>query len=310
MLWCTALFGLMAQQPEFRVDVDVVNLLATVRDASGRVASGLTKDDFILEENGRPQQIRYFASQSELPMTIGLLIDTSFSQRRILESQRSAAREFFGNVLRPEQDRAFVVSFDYEVQTIQGMTASGDVLSAALDRLSTPPSQVEYSRHKTGKRRPTAGTKIYDALVMACDGKLRPVAGRKAVLLISDGVDMGSAKTLADAIRAAQVADAVVYAIRYYDPAAYRPLGGGGEAAPAERGAEKLRRIAAETGGRMLEAAGAAELHRIFRQVEEELRNQYSIGYKPEGGGGGYRAIRLRTRQQGLEVQTRAGYYR
>lgn len=310
MLWRTIALCLMAQQPEFRVDVDVVNLVATVRDSAGRVVSTLSADDFILEENGVRQQIRYFSRQSELPLTIGLLVDTSFSQRRLLESQRAAARALFANTLRPDKDRAFVTQFDFEVKTQQDLTASREKLSASLDRLETPPSQVEYSRGKTGKRRPTAGTKIYDAVSLVCDARLRGVEGRKAIVLISDGVDVGSKKRLEEAIQSAQLADAIIYAIRYFDPASYRPLSGGPESAPAAFGAEALKKIADGTGGRLFEAAEAKALDRVFREIEEELRNQYSIGYSPANGGRGFRAIRLRVKDESLDVRTRPGYYR
>lgn len=304
-----ALVPLLAQQPapEFRVDVDVVNLLATVQDSRGAPVSGLTREDFRLEEEGIPQQIRYFARQSEQPLTIGLLIDTSFSQRRLLDGERAAARALFGTLLRPDQDQAFVVSFDVAARLLSPASGSPERLNAALAMLRAPRSQTEYPRSRAPK--PTSGTRLYDAVELASKEVLRGRGGRKALVVISDGVDNGSTATLDEAIRHAQQADAVIFGIRYFDALAYGPLEGRATSGPSNQGVPQLTRLTNDTGGRLLEAGD--DLPSAFRRLEAELRNQYSIGYVPEPAAAkGYRRIRLTVTRPDLEVRTREGYYR
>jgi VWFA-related protein len=318
------------------VDVNLVDILATVRDRDGGIVSDLTKDDFILEENGKLQEIRYFSRQTELPLTIGLLIDTSMSQRRLIDRERRASYQFFEQVLRPEQDMAFVIKFDVEVELLQDLTNSRHLLETALNLLQVPGSYPGPTggggrsrwqgrpggqrwpggqRRTGGQRRPgrrAIGTALYDSVFLAADELLRQQAGRKAIILISDGVDLGSKVSQNDAIEAAQRADTIVYGVRYYDPSAYqRQRGRGGPSRISNSSGKKtLNTISTETGGRMFEVADKLTLEKIFDQIQEELRNQYSIGYTPSDlTGDNLRQVKLRTRDKKLKVQTRAGYY-
>ena len=196
------------ETPSFKVEVDLVNILATVRDEQGRLVNSLTKADFILQEEGRPQEIEFFSSETDLPLTLGLLVDTSMSQSRILEEERQASYQFLEDILRPESDLAFVMSFDVEAQLLENLTHSQKQLLAALESLQVPT--------RTG--RSGAGTVLYDSIFLAADEILKFESGRKAMIIISDGVDFGSIVDLDQAIEMAQRNDSIIYTVRYYDP--------------------------------------------------------------------------------------------
>ena len=296
---------LTAQGPAtFSTDVRVVNLFATVRDAQGHVVPNLTKDDFTLEEDGRPQTIRYFSRESGLPLTLGLLVDTSISQKRVLAEERTASFRFLSQVLRPEQDRAFVIHFDRDVELLQDLTSSREQLDQALARLQTPKLPPRKRGEPKVGRRSLGGTALYDSILLGSEEVLKKQSGRKALVLLTDGVDNGSKIRLFDAIQSAQRADTLVYSILFSDRDAYD-----GTFASAA-GKKALERISHETGGAFFEVSTAKPIAAIYAQLEEELRNQYSIGYVPDGTGvaPGYRKIYL-VSKPGLSVTTRDGYY-
>ena len=307
------------ETPSFKVEVDVVNILATVRDEQGRLVNTLTKEDFILQEEGQPQDIEYFSSETDLPLTLGLLVDTSMSQSRILEEERQASYQFLEDILRPESDLAFVMSFDVEAQLLENLTNSQKQLLAALESLHVP----------TRAGRQGVGTVLYDSVFLAVDEILKFESGRKAMIVISDGVDFGSIVDLDQAIETAQRNDSIIYTVRYYDPEMNmarrgraggggrggRRGSGGGRGGSSRRpqlpdGKKILERLARETGGSMFEVTAEQSLEKIFQKIEEELRHQYSIGYTPnrEGAEQAFRTIRLTTRN-GLTVRCREGYY-
>jgi len=303
-----AVFLLQGQEATFTAGVRVVNVLATVRDKQRQIIRHLTKDDFLLEEDGRPQAIRYFARQAGLPLTLGLLVDTSGSQRRVLGEQRRASYRFLDQVLREGQDQAFVMQFDHAVEVLEELTSSREDLANALALLlAPPPLQRHWQAHQPSPRgvRASRGTSLYDAVLLASEELLREQAGRKALILLSDGVDAGSKTSLDDAIESAQRADTLVYSIRFYDEQAY-----GKRHLPD--GKKTLERLAQETGGGYFEVSKKQPLERVFERTEEELRNQYSLGYtpdRPEAAAGEFRKIRLTTKQKGLLVQSTDGYY-
>ncbi|MGB9606581.1 MAG: VWA domain-containing protein, partial [Bryobacteraceae bacterium] len=234
------------EAPVITVEVDVVNVLCTVRDSNGRLIHDLSKDDFELYEDGRRQEIRYFSRESDLPLTLGLLADVSRSQERLIETEKRAAAQFFSQVLRPK-DLAFLISFGPDVQLEQDLTNSKRLLLAALETLRV---RADASGMYPGPV-PTAtkprGTVLFDALYLAASEKLRGEVGRKALVVITDGVDMGSKVRLADAIEAAQKADAIVYSVYFFDPGAYR----GFWFSPSDR---DLKAISEQTGGRVFRA--------------------------------------------------------
>lgn len=289
-LLLAALFHARAQEATFSTSVDLVTLLATVRNRDGGIVNDLNQDDFVLEEDGRPQIILYFSREANLPLILGLLVDTSRSELRLLEPERSASYTFLDRMLR-EQDRAFVASFDIHVQMLQPLTSSREQLRAALDRLRIP-----------GR----ISTLLYDAIHRTADDPMRKQKGRKAFILLSDGVDFRSKTTLPAAIEYAQRADTLVYAIWFHERAVF-PL----QAAYQSHGRRVMERLSRETGGRFFEVTKDQSIETIYSQIEEELRNQYSLGYTSDNPATDkqYRKIRLTTKHPGLIVQTRQGYY-
>jgi VWFA-related protein len=322
------------------VQVKVVNVLATVRDKHGKIVNGLTKDDFTVTEDGRPQTLKYFARETDLPLTLGLLVDTSMSQRRVLGKERDASQNFLAQVLREDKDKAFVIHFDREVELSQDLTSSNEKLRAALQSLQTPqftrtrggggggpwPGSGRGSGHHGG------GTLLYDAVFLASDELMEEHPGRKALIVLSDGVDMGSKESLESAIESAQRANTIVYSILFKDDEAYGNSGGfgrtgisipgmggggmggpgrGGRRFPQEHvdGKKVLERISNETGGRLFEVSKKQPVEQIYSQIQEELRNQYNLGYTPSAAEPGYHKIQVAAKKKDLVVQARNGYY-
>ncbi len=341
-----------ADQPvtTMSVQVKVVNVLATVRDKHGKIVNGLTKDDFSLTEDGRPQTLKYFARETDLPLTLGLLVDTSMSQRRVLNEERDASESFLAQVLREDKDKAFVIHFDREVELSQDLTSSHEQLRAALESLQTPQftrtsgggggggSNDPGSGRGRGSGHHGGGTLLYDAVFLASDELMKKQPGRKAVIVLSDGVDMGSKESLEAAIESAQRANTIVYSILFKDDEAYGNGGGfgrtgisipgmgvpgmgrGGMGGPGGRGGRRypeehadgkkiLERISRETGGRMFEVSKKEPVNQIYSQIQEELRNQYSLGYTPNPVEPGYHKIQVTASGKDLIVQARDGYY-
>ncbi|MCB1020673.1 MAG: VWA domain-containing protein [Acidobacteria bacterium] len=333
-----------AQDPSFSTSVEVVNLFASVRDKSGAVVSDLEKEDFVLKENGEERDIRYFSRQSDLPLTIGLLVDTSMSQAGVIEEQRRASYRFLDRVLQ-EKDQAFVISFDFDVELLQDLTSSKPLLEKALGRLDVP-GQLRMRRRITannqfpfpgggvpfprqrrgpypggspypgGGRGPggggggpvhmsAGGTALYDAVFLAADEVLKNQAGRKALIVVSDGVDFGSKLSEDDAIQSVQRQDGILYSV-YFSAR----QGGFGRRAPVRDGAHVLDQMSEQTGGRLYKLSGKTTLDQVFDDIEQELRNQYSIGFTPSPDAGpGFRHLELKTKKGGLKVSTRSGYY-
>jgi len=321
------------EPPTFPAQVKVVNLLATVQDKHGKIVSNLTRDDFTLNQDGHPQMIRYFAKEADLPLTLGLLVDTSMSQRRVLDQERSASHDFLDQVLREDKDKAFVIHFDRQVELLQDLTASRDKLYKALGLLETP--QVT---HDSGSNSPGSGgrggwhrgggTLLYDAIYLASNELMSKQHGRKALIVLSDGVDRGSKESLGSAVEAAQRADTLVYSILFKDDEAYSHgggygfpgMGGGGMGRhgggrypqePRPDGKKVLEQISKETGGELFEVSKKQSISQIYDSIQEELRNLYNLGYTPDKSDAtaGYHKILLTTKQKDLVVRTRDGYY-
>ncbi len=317
----------------FSTAVNVINVLATVRNGKGEFVRDLTVNDFTLEEDGRPQTIRYFSKETNLPLTVGLLIDVSASQWRVLPEERRASRAFLRQVLREERDSAFLIQFARDVELVKDLTSSRPELEAALETLSEP----GLRRPRTslpgggpsgnggpplGGRRRFGGTALHDAAYLACDEILKKQSGRKAVIVLSDGIDNSSKVGLEEAVESAQRSDTLVYSILFADrmgagfgraPVYGRRVRVGRKRAPSVSrldGKGILQRMSKQTGGSFFEVSSKHPLEEIYKRIEEELRNQYSLGYTSDRPSeGGYRKIRLATKQKGLTVQTREGYY-
>lgn len=333
------------------VQVDVVNVLATVRDKKGNLVPGLTQDDFILSEDGRPQSIHYFTKETDLPLTLGLLVDTSLSQRRVLDQERTASRAFLDHMVREDKDKAFIIHFDREVELLQDVTSSHQKLEDALSLLQTPQFDQSSSGNPpdagsgegrggrgAGRGFHGGGTLLYDAVYLASNELMKKQSGRKALIVLSDGVDRGSKETLEYAVETAQRADTIVYSILFKDDEAYQSSGrsgsgfpgiggpgmgggmgrhgGGGRGYPPQEnrpdGKKILEQISRPTGGRLFEVSKKLPVDQIYAQIEEELRTQYNLGYTParaEGAAAGYHKIQLTIKKKDLVVQARDGYY-
>jgi VWFA-related protein len=284
------------QEPVFSAEVKVVNVLTTVRDKSGSFVTGLNQDDFSISEDGRPQTIRYFARETDLPLTIGLMVDTSGSQRRVLDAERGASYRFLDQVLREDKDQAFIMQFDSAVQLRQPLTSNMRKLTDSL-------AYVDTETMKQLQMQDGGGTLLYDAVVKASDDIMKGRQGRKALILLTDGVDIGSYGTPDDAIAAAQRSDTLAFSILYADPGAYGLFGG-------RDGRGVLKRIAGETGGGFYEVSKKQPIDRIFSDLETELRSQYNLGYvsdKPVTLSG-FRTLRV-TVTGNLMVQCRDRYW-
>ena len=283
--------ALYSQDVTFTTGVRVVNVLASVRDKNGAIIADLTKDEFLLSEQGRAQTIQYFSRQGDLPLTIGLLVDTSMSQERVLAAERSASLRFLDQVLRVEKDKVFVLQFDSRVLIKQMMTNSYSKLEEALTQVDTP-SRGELRLGIGG------GTVLYDAIDTAARFLLKDQPGRKALILLTDGVDYGSNSTLADAIEAAQKQDTIIYSILFAD-----------RNGSSGRGA--LVKLAHETGGAYFEVSKRLPIERIYTLIQNELRSQYNLGYVSDAPAriSEFRKIQLATRRTGLVVQARDRYW-
>jgi VWFA-related protein len=279
-------------------------VLCSVQTKQGGLIGNLTKDDFQISEDGKPQTIKYFTRETDLPLTIGLLVDVSRSQERLIDIERMAAQAFFAQVLG-KKDLAFLISFGQDAELLQDYTNSPGLLSKGLSglKVNAPPIQVTESPVPTAYN--PRGTVLYDTVYLAAHDQLRGQVGRKVLVLITDGVDQGSRYKLEDALRAAQLADTIIYSIEYYDPGAYGfGMGGGG-------GGGVLKRLAEDTGGHVFRISHKHPLSEAFEEIQREMRSQYAIGYLPTNGArdGSFRRIEIKTRDKDQKVQARKGYY-
>jgi VWFA-related protein len=290
-----------------KVNVDVVQLFFNVKDKRGALIPSLAKEDFQILEDGKPQTIKYFNGDSNLPLTLGILIDSSGSQQRVLEMEKEVGGQFLQEILRPK-DEAFVISFDVNVDLLQDFTNSVHDLKAALNkaRINTgggggPLPGLGGGPIPTGTPR---GTLLYDAIYLASHDELSHEVGRKAMIILTDGEDQGSQLRIKDAIEASQKSDSIVYVLLIADRGFY---GFGGYS-----GDREMKKLAEETGGRVIEVGNKFDkLKQAFDQISQELRSQYNIGYTPTNSkrDGTFRKIEIRTKQSGYKIQARAGYY-
>jgi VWFA-related protein len=273
----------------------VVDVYATVKDAKGRLVTTLGRDQFELREDGVPQQVDYFANETDAPLRLGLLIDTSASQAGILATEREKALEFLRAVLGPA-DEAFVVRFDREVVPLQGLTKEMPLLASAIEEVRADPATRETDPPEA--RRPR-GTRLYDAIQQASD-LLAGENGRKVLVLLTDGEDQGSHVTRDGALEAAERAEAMIYSVLVADPLFYWARGRDfkGEAA--------LAALQGKTGGSMIRPETGGGL----REIASELRAQYRLGYMPRKAryDGSFRRLEVRLRGR-YTVHARRGYY-
>jgi VWFA-related protein len=287
-----------------KVDVDVVSLYCAVRNKQNGLVNTLEKGDFDLAEDGKPQTIKYFSKETDIPLTIGLLVDVSNSQANLIEIERRAASSFFSSVLK-KKDEAFLISFGADSNLEQDVTGSPRLLQSALRGMKLNGGFAGINSGPVPTMSHPRGTVLYDAVYVAANEILSKEVGRKAIILITDGEDEGSKLSMKAAIEGAQKADAIIYGILYVDRQFYGGFGMG------YSGSSVLKQMADETGGRLFQVDRKNTLESIFDQIQQEMRTQYLIGYTPTNGvkDGSYRKVDLRAHDKDLKVQVRKGYY-
>jgi VWFA-related protein len=301
-----------ASKPKVRISGEVVNVYAVatveiyvvVEDRNGRLLENLNQDDFIVTEDGAREQINYFSRDAEAPMTLGIVFDTSPSQESVLRIEQGEAKSLVRQVLRP-RDSSFIVQFDRRVQLVQDLTGEQQLLARAID--GTTINQVSYSvpaatspiiPQTTG-----GGSHLYDAITLATKLMMNE-AGRKVLVLLTDGEDFGSEGTRQEALENAVKADVTIYAVAIADKSFY-----------AERGMDfhgdsMLKRFSKATGGRMSRGTDAVSTAAAFGQIGKELRGQYLLRYTPaKRGDGSFRKIKVQVPQHHCTVRTRGSYY-
>ena len=305
--WAVLLAGsAVAQQPTeqpaqpmttLKLASRVVAVNAVVLDGQGQPVRELAKEAFQLKQDGKPVEIRYFSEDQDLPLTLGLLVDTSGSQVTFLEDEIRASKLFFEAMLRRPTDRALLVQFDTETLLRQPMTAAAQTLENSLMYLDMPRgASMNATRN---------GTLLYDSIVRTSDTWLGREPGRRAMILLTDGGDNGSAASLDQAVAAAQRADVVVYSILYSAFAEF------GHTKPEwARGMNALTNISTATGGRVFTVTSTLRLRDIYEEIERDMRLQYQIGYvPPESKPGQYHKIELKVEGRKMSVHARKGYY-
>ena len=289
--------------PSIKVNVNLVNLFFSARDKDGFITN-LVKEDCTLLEDKSPQTIKNFTKEKNLPLTIGLLLDTSGSQQNVLPLEQQSGATFLRNVLTPK-DEAFLISFDINVDLLADYTNRASEIQHALNKATINTGAGTGSVTGNGDPR---GTLLFDAVYLAAHDKLTQEAGRKILVILTDGGDQGSQETLKSSIEAAQRANTIVYVILIADRGFY---GGGFGINLADTGARDMDKLASETGGRVINVGNnGKKLEDAFQQIQDELRTQYLASYTPTNfkADGTYRKIDLSC-GKGLKVQTRKGYY-
>lgn len=297
-----------SQQPvaTFKANANVVQIFYNVKDKHGALIPNLTKDDFTIAEDGKPQTIKYFTAESNLPLTLGIMIDSSASQTNVLDMEKEVGGAFLKQILT-DKDEAYVISFDISVDLLQDFTRDVHRLQNALNKakINTDFTQGGVPGMGGGPvpvQNPK-GTLLFDAVYLSAHDMLAKEVGRKAMILLTDGQDEGSRLKLRDAVEAAQKADAITYVLLCADRGFYGGFGYSGES--------DMRRMTEETGGRVINVGNKFDkLREAFDQVANELRSQYNIGYTSTNNkmDGSYRKIEIKSKQS-YKIQARAGYY-
>lgn len=284
-----------AQTPTFSTEIKVVNVFATVRDKQGEIVRNLTKDDFEIREDGKPQTIRYFSRESDLPLTVALLVDSSLSQTKVLGDELAASYRFLDQVLIRKTDQGAVVQFDQAVVIRQDLTPSHKDLQDVLGLIDSPDMKMPGAG---------GGTLLYDAVRQASVKLMRQRQGRKAFVVLTDGMDFGSTITVHEAVESAQRADTLVYCILFSDETYYGGFGG-------SPGKGVLQTLSRETGGGFFAVTKTQSMEDIFKMIEDELRSEYSIGFVSSQPvvHSGFRTLKLSTKEKRLVVQSTSRYY-
>jgi VWFA-related protein len=298
-----------SQEPvtTFKASANVVQLFFNVKDKHGALIPNLTKDDFNVAEDGKPQTIKYFTAESNLPLTLGILIDSSGSQRNVLDMEKEVGGAFLKQILT-DKDEAFVIDFNVDASLMQDFTRDVHRLQNALNKVKINTGVTSIGPGMGGGPVPTAparGTVLYDAVYLSAHDMLAKEVGRKAMILLTDGEDEGSQLKIKDAIEASEKADAIVYVLLCADRGFYGGMGVG------YSGESEMRKLTEQTGGRVINVGNKFDkLREAFDQISAELRSQYNIGYTSTNTklDGTYRKLEIKNKQN-YKIQARAGYY-
>jgi VWFA-related protein len=291
----------------FKTGVTVVNVPVTVRD-NGTLVTDLNKTDFEILDNGKLQEISYFAHQADVPLNVALLVDVSGSVLEIIEVEKTTAGQFLEQVLRPH-DSGAIVSFADSVVLWQDFTSSMDLLRAGLTNLKDVGAPTPFSRRNPKE----GGTALYEAIAITVTQWFRLQTGTKVMIVLSDGLDTISQRTLESAVGAAQAMEVVVYSICREDPgnsqmARYRSIHASDFIQYAS-GCAALKALSEPTGGRMFSISKTMSMQMVFEAIGEEIRSQYLLGFSPSNPGrpGTRRKLEVRTTRSDLIVQARKG---
>src|SRR6266478_343872 len=276
-----------AQDQTLSIEVNLVNIPFTVADRKGKFVTNLKKEDFKVFEDERSQTITNFSSETNSPLTIALLVDTSGSIRDKLRFEEEAAIEFFYSTLQRGKDKACVISFDSGVDLIQDFTDDPEKLANKIRTI-----------------RAGGGTSLYDSIFLAVTKQLAGQSGRRIVILITDGDDNSSRVSLTETLEAAQKNDVTIYSISTNSAAFF----GSKE---QERGDKTLKKFSEETGGKAFFPLKIQDLASSFLNIHDELRSQYQLGYRPTNGrpDGTFRRIRVDVADKRFKARARTGYY-
>jgi len=292
-----------------KLNVNLVDLFFTVKDKAGNLVPHLSKQDCSVTEDKVPQTLKNFSAETHLPLTLGILLDTSGSQQMVLPLEQQAGSDFLERVLKPK-DQAFLLSFDVDVDLLQDFTSSARLLSRAMNKaeINTAGGNGAGVPGLGGGPVPVHGTPrgtlLYDAIYLASNEKLAQENGRKAMIILTDGDDQGSRMKIQDAIAAAQKSNAIIYVILIADVGFYGGWGYNGYSA--------AKKMSEETGGRMINVGNnGKKLEAAFQQIEEELRTQYVASYTPTNArqDGTFRHIAVQCKGEDMKVQVRKGYF-
>ena len=294
----------------FKMNVNLVDVFFTVKDKQGNLVPHLTKDDCTITEDKVPQKLKSFVAETQLPLTLGILLDTSGSQYRVLPLEQQVGSQFLERVLR-QKDEAFLLSFDVDVDLLQDYTNSARLLTRAMNKAEINTAGGNGAAGIPGAGGGTVptigtpkGTLLYDAVYLASNEKFNQETGRKAMILLTDGEDEGSRKKIGEAIAAAQKSNALAYVILIADRGFYGGFGYSGYSA--------MKKLTEETGGRLIDVGNnGKKLEAAFQQIEDELRTQYVASYTPSNIklDGTFRHLGVECRGDGMKVQVRKGYY-
>jgi len=303
LFFAVALVCCAQEPPDIKVDVGLVTVATSVSNREGAPVKNLRREDFELLDDGKPREVQYFWQETDLPLTIGLIADVSGSQMGEISKHREDLTRFLAQVMSP-RDRAFLVTVGGQVKLVTDLTSSIEELSAGVDGIELRRGAGTQLGEPCGRRRRGCGTPLWDGIFAAARLKMRPLSGRKALIVLSDGLDAGSSRNLTDAIEAAQSADTLVYTIRSFGMIArFSPM-----TRIRATVSNPMRRLSAETGGKAF--SSPPDPTAIFAEIADDLRNLYVLGFTPPEAArdGKFHKLEVKIPKTGGTIRARKGY--